>query len=58
MSTIKERTTWVIQSQPEDALYEEIMRKLAFERMVERGLEGSRKGRVIPNEEMDHRIRL
>lgn len=47
----------VIESQPDDATYEEIMRELSFERMVERGLEDSQKGRVISNEEMEHRIR-
>jgi len=36
--------TKIIQEQPEDASYEEILRELAFERMVERGLEDSRKG--------------
>ena len=57
MTTTKKRMTEVIQSQPDDASYEEIMRELAFERMIERGLEDSRKGRVIPNDEMGHRIR-
>ena len=57
MTTIKKRMTEVIQSQPDDASYEEIMRELAFERMIERGLEDSRKGRVISNDEMGHRIR-
>ena len=57
MSTVKEKMTEVVQSQPEDASYEEIMRELAFERMVERGLEDSKKGRVISSEEMEHRIR-
>jgi len=57
METIKERMNEVIQNQPDDASYEEIMRELAFERMVERGLEDSRKDRVIKNEEMEHRIR-
>jgi predicted transcriptional regulator len=47
----------IIQEQPEDASYEEIIRELAFERMIERGLEDSRKGRVIGNEEMEQRIR-
>jgi len=32
----------VILAQPEDASYEEIMRELAFDPMVERGLEDSR----------------
>lgn len=57
MSNVKERMAEVIQSQPEDATYEEIMRELAFERMVERGLEDSRRGRVVSNDEMERRIR-
>lgn len=57
MSNVKEKMSEVIQSQPEDATYEEIMRELAFERMVERGLEDSRNGRVISNEDMERRIR-
>ena len=47
----------LIESQPDDASYEEILRDLAFEHMVERGLEDSRTNRVISNEEMKHRIR-
>ena len=57
MSLVKEKMREVIQSQPDDATYEEIMRELAFECMVERGLEDSRAGRTISNEEMGRRIR-
>lgn len=57
MSTAKQKMAEVIQSQPDDASYEEIMRELAFERMVARGLEDSRKDRVIANEDMAQRIR-
>jgi hypothetical protein len=57
MPTVKERMVEVVRSQPEDASYEEIMRELAFERMVFRGLEDSRSERVISNEEMKRRIR-
>ena len=57
MSNVKEKMTEVIQSQPEDATYEEIMRELAFEKMIERGLSDSRSGRVVSNEEMERRIR-
>jgi len=57
MATVKKRMTEVIQSQPDDASYEEIMRELAFGRMIERGLKDSRKGHVISNDEMEHRIR-
>jgi predicted transcriptional regulator len=56
MSSVKERVTKVIQEQPEDATYEEIMRELAFQRMIARGLEDSRGGRLIPNDEMGRRI--
>ena len=54
--TIKEKITQVVLSQPEDASYDEIMRELAFERMVDRGLEDVRAGRVISNHDMASRI--
>jgi predicted transcriptional regulator len=47
----------VIQEQPDDATYDEILRELAFRRMVDRGLEDARAGKTISNEEMAHRIR-
>ncbi len=57
MSDVKRKMTKIIQSQPDDASYEEILKELAFERMIERGLEDSRKGRLISNEEMSRRIK-
>ena len=57
MPNAKQKMAEVIQSQPEDATYEEIMRELAFERMVARGLEDSRAGRVVSNEEIERRMR-
>jgi predicted transcriptional regulator len=55
--TVKEKIAKVVMSQPEDATYDEIMRELAFSRMVDRGLEDVRSGRVISNSEMAKRIR-
>jgi len=52
MAILKEVMTQVIQEQPDDASYEEIMRELAFERMIARGLDDSRNGRCISDEEM------
>jgi len=40
-----------------DASFEEIMRELAFERMIERGLDDTRSGRLISNQDMEHQIR-
>ena len=57
MLTVKERVSEIIQAQPDDSSFDEILRELAFSRMVERGLEDSRLDRKISNEEMEHRIR-
>jgi len=57
MATVKDKMKDIIEGQPDDASYEEIMRELAFERTVERGMDDSRKGRAISNEEMGRRIR-
>lgn len=57
MQTVKEKITEVVMAQPDDATYEEIMRELAFERMIERGLSDSRADRVISDDDMAHRIR-
>ncbi len=57
MLTVKERVSEIIQAQPDDSSFDEILRELAFSRMVERGLDDSRQGRTISNEEMEHRIR-
>ncbi len=56
MSAVKERMSEVIKSQPEDATYEEILRELAFEQTIARGLKDSREGKTISNEEMKRRI--
>jgi predicted transcriptional regulator len=56
--TTKEKMKELIEEQPDDASYDEIMRELAFARMVERGLADARQGRVISNDEMGKRIRL
>ncbi len=55
--TVKEKITEVVLSQPEDATYDEIMRELAFAKMIDRGLEDVRAGRVISNDELGSRIR-
>lgn len=56
--TVKEKMEKIIQSQPDDSSYDEILRELAFDRMVERGLKDYREGKMISNEEIKRRIRL
>ena len=57
MAIVKQKMKEVTESQPGGATYEEILRELTFERMVERGLADSRAAHAISNEETEHRIR-
>ncbi|MCP4132816.1 MAG: hypothetical protein GY754_17755 [bacterium] len=57
MSLTKENIIKIIRKQPDDSSYDEILRELAFARMVELGLKDSDEGRTINNEEMALRIK-
>jgi len=57
MSTAKEHITEVIKRQPDDSSYDEIVRELAFDLMVQRGLKNADERRTITNEEMERRIK-
>jgi predicted transcriptional regulator len=57
MSTAKEQITELIEKQPDDSSYDEIIRVLAFDLMVKRGLKDSDEGRTVTNEEIHRRIR-
>ena len=57
MPIAKDRIRDIVESQPDDASYDEILRELAFERMVERGLADARAERLVSNEEMGRRIK-
>ena len=57
MATAKDELTKLIQDQPDDSSYDEILRELAFNSMIQRGLADSDEGRTISNEEMQRRIR-
>ena len=56
MSTAKEHITEIINRQPDDRSYDKIVRELAFDLMVQRGLKDSDERRTIPNDEMRRRI--
>lgn len=57
MVTAKEQITELVKKQPDDSSYDEIIRVLAFDLMVQRGLKDSDGGRTISNKEMQHRIK-
>ena len=56
MATPKEELTKLIQDQPDDSSYDEILRELAFNLMVQRGLRDSDEGKTISNDEMGRRL--
>ena len=56
MPTAKEAMTEIIQRQPDDSSFHEILRELALARMVKRGLDDADVGRVISNVEIDAKI--
>jgi predicted transcriptional regulator len=55
--TVKEKMAEIINELPDDSTYDEILRELAFRRMVERGLKNSNEGRTIGNDEIERRIK-
>ena len=57
MVTAKEQITDFIKRQPDDSSYDEIIRELAFDLMVQRGIKDSDEGRTITNEDMQRRIK-
>jgi predicted transcriptional regulator len=56
MSTAKETIARILQDQPDDSTFDELLRELALARMIERGLADSEAGRTIENSEMRRRI--
>lgn len=55
--TVKEKMAEIINELPDDSTYDEILRELAFRRMVERGLKNSSEEKTIRNDEMERRIK-
>ncbi len=47
----------IINSLPSDTSYDEIIKELAFDRMIKKGLEDSKNGNTTSNKEMELRIK-
>lgn len=52
----KTRIRELLEEQPEDSSFDEILRELALHRMIERGLADADAGRTLSHEEMGRRI--
>jgi len=52
----KEKINKLVEKQPDDSSYDEIMRELIFDHMIDRGLDDSKKNRVTSHEDMKKEI--
>ncbi|MDH5376834.1 MAG: hypothetical protein OEX00_00755 [Gammaproteobacteria bacterium] len=57
MSTAKDQIKQILDSQPEDSSYEDLLREIAFKRMVDKGMLDAKSGNVVSNEEMERIIK-
>lgn len=56
MSSAKEAMIDVIGRQPDDSTYDEILRELAFARIVQRGLDDSDAGRTVSEDDVKRKM--
>ncbi len=54
--SVKEQRVRIIEAQPEDSSFDDILRELAFARMIERGLEDVDQGCTVSHEEVRHEV--
>jgi predicted transcriptional regulator len=52
----KQHLITILQQQPEDSSYDELLRELAFARMIDRGLRDVEAGRTVGNDEVRREI--
>jgi predicted transcriptional regulator len=56
MSSVKDAMIDIIGRQPEDSTYDEILRELAYARMVRRGLDDADAGRTVSDDDVRRKI--
>jgi predicted transcriptional regulator len=52
----KQHLITILQQQPEDSSYDELLRELAFARMIDRGMRDADAGRIVSNDEISREI--
>lgn len=58
LPSAKEQIAKILQDRPDDSSYDEILQKLIFVRVIERGLADVDAERTISHEEMKRRIKI
>ena len=57
MTAPKQEAKRIIDSLPEDASYDEILKELAFDKMIRKGLKNSQENKIMSNKEMENKIK-
>ena len=57
MISPKKQISKILQTLPDDSSYDEILKELAFAKMVDRGLQDSKQSKAISNDQMKKRIK-
>ena len=57
MTAPKQEAKRIIDSLPDDTSYDEILKELAFDRMIQKGLKDSAENKTISDQEMGNRIK-
>ncbi|SFV87867.1 hypothetical protein MNB_SUP05-SYMBIONT-5-913 [hydrothermal vent metagenome] len=57
MNAIKEQSKRIIDNMPEDVSYDEILKALAFDKMIKNGIQDSRDKNTVSNAEMQQKIK-
>ncbi|MCC9657979.1 hypothetical protein [Rhodopirellula halodulae] len=56
MSIAKDTMADIIARQPDDSSFDEILRELAYARMIQRGLDDSANGRTVTNDDIKRKV--
>jgi predicted transcriptional regulator len=56
VSSVKQQLITILQELPDDSSYDELIKELAFARMVDRGLADVKAGRVVTNDDARRQI--
>lgn len=57
MTAPKQEAKKIIDSLPDDTSYDEILKELAFDRMIQKGLKDSKENKTISNQAMSNKIK-
>jgi len=56
MATAKEAIIQILEQQPDDSSYDELLQELAFKKMIDAGLADVDSGKLISNDELSEKI--